>query len=198
MVWVGWEHEGGQGPGMLKMTPRCRPLSGAWRGKGPGVRVFRGIVRPVTNSKGPTIHLGKHSPLLPNLLWPPYMLASLLFLTSLMFFLSFYHFSHYLHSHHTQCTILILLLLITIYHTSHNRCDTRHMLSQFSKHLGQQTTLRSLQTTLRSLQTSFSSPQTTFSSPQTTLSSPQTTFTSPQTTLSSQPTPYTPQFYTVL
>jgi len=35
---------------MPKKTPRPRPLSGAGRGKGPGARVFRGPVRPVTNS----------------------------------------------------------------------------------------------------------------------------------------------------
>jgi len=85
-----------------------------------------------------------------------------------MFFLSFYHFSHYSHSHHTQCTILSLLLLITIYHTSHHRCDTRHILSQFSKHPGQRTTLHSQQTTFSSQQTTIPSQRTTYS-PNTTL-----------------------------
>jgi len=42
--------ERGQGQGMPKKTPRPRPLSGAGRGKGPGARVFRGPIRPVTNS----------------------------------------------------------------------------------------------------------------------------------------------------
>jgi len=41
---------GRQGQGMPKKTPRPRPLSGAGRGKQPGARVFRGPVRPVTNS----------------------------------------------------------------------------------------------------------------------------------------------------
>jgi len=49
-VWVGWGPERGQGQGMPKKTPRPRPLSGAGRGKGPGARVFRGPVRPVTDS----------------------------------------------------------------------------------------------------------------------------------------------------
>jgi len=49
-VWVGRGPERGQGQGMPKKTPRPRPLSGAGRGKGPGARVFRGPVRPVTNS----------------------------------------------------------------------------------------------------------------------------------------------------
>ena len=49
-VWVGRGPEGGQGQGMPKKTPRPRPLSGAGRGKGPGACVFRGPVRPVTNS----------------------------------------------------------------------------------------------------------------------------------------------------
>ena len=35
---------------MPKKTARPRPLSGAGQGKGPGARVFRGPVRPVTNS----------------------------------------------------------------------------------------------------------------------------------------------------
>jgi len=35
---------------MPKKTPRPRPLSGAGGGKGPGACVFRGPVRPVTNS----------------------------------------------------------------------------------------------------------------------------------------------------
>ena len=50
--WVERGPEGGQGQGMLKKTPRPRPLSGAGRGKKPGARVFRGPVRPVTNSSG--------------------------------------------------------------------------------------------------------------------------------------------------
>jgi len=49
-VWVGRGSERGQGQGMPKKTPRPRPLSRAGRGKGPGARVFRGPVRPVTNS----------------------------------------------------------------------------------------------------------------------------------------------------
>jgi len=49
-VWVGRGPERGQGQGMPKKTPRPRPLSGAGRGKGPGAHVFRGPVRPVTNS----------------------------------------------------------------------------------------------------------------------------------------------------
>ena len=49
-VWVGRGPERAQGQGMPKKTPRPRPLSGAGRGKGPGARVFRGPVRPVTNS----------------------------------------------------------------------------------------------------------------------------------------------------
>jgi len=49
---VGRGPERGQGQGMPKKTPRPRPLSGAGRGKGPGARVFRGPVRPVTNSTG--------------------------------------------------------------------------------------------------------------------------------------------------
>jgi len=49
-VWVGRGPERGQGQGMPKRTPHPRPLSGAGRGKGPGARVFRGPVRPVTNS----------------------------------------------------------------------------------------------------------------------------------------------------
>ena len=51
-VWVGRGPERGQGQGMPKKTPRPRPLSGAGRGKGPGARIFRGPVRPVTNSNG--------------------------------------------------------------------------------------------------------------------------------------------------
>jgi len=35
---------------MPKNTPRPRPLSGAGRGKGPEAHVFRGPVRPITNS----------------------------------------------------------------------------------------------------------------------------------------------------
>jgi len=50
-VWVGQGLELGQGQGMPKKTLRPRTLSGAGRGKGPGARVFRGPVRPVTNSK---------------------------------------------------------------------------------------------------------------------------------------------------
>ena len=50
-VWVGRGPERGQGQGMPKKTPRPRPFSGAVRGKGPGARVFQGLVRPVTNSK---------------------------------------------------------------------------------------------------------------------------------------------------
>jgi len=49
-VCVGRGPERGQGEGMPKKAPRPRPLSGAGRGKGPGARVFRGPVRPVTNS----------------------------------------------------------------------------------------------------------------------------------------------------
>ena len=49
-VWVGRGLERGQGQGMPKKTPCPRPLRGAGRGKGPGARVFRGPVRPVTNS----------------------------------------------------------------------------------------------------------------------------------------------------
>jgi len=49
-VWVGRGPERGQGQGMPQKTPRPRPLSGAGPGKGPGARVFRGPVRPVTNS----------------------------------------------------------------------------------------------------------------------------------------------------
>ena len=49
-VWVGLGLERGQGQEMPKKTVRPRPLSGAGRGKGPGARVFRGPVRPVTNS----------------------------------------------------------------------------------------------------------------------------------------------------
>ena len=49
-VWVGRGPEGAQGQGMPKKTPHPRPLSGAGRGKGPGAGVFRGPVRPVTNS----------------------------------------------------------------------------------------------------------------------------------------------------
>ena len=49
-VWVGRGPERGQGQGMPKKAPRPRPLSGAGRGKGPGAGVFRGPVRPVTNS----------------------------------------------------------------------------------------------------------------------------------------------------
>jgi len=49
-VCVGRGPERGQGQGMPKKAPRPRPLSGAGRGKGPGARVFRGPVRPVTNS----------------------------------------------------------------------------------------------------------------------------------------------------
>jgi len=49
-VWVGQGPERGQGQGMPRKRPRPRPLSGAGRGKGPGARVFRGPVRPVTNS----------------------------------------------------------------------------------------------------------------------------------------------------
>jgi len=49
-VWVGRGPERGQGQGMPKKTPRPRPFSGAVRGKGPGARVFRDPVRPVTNS----------------------------------------------------------------------------------------------------------------------------------------------------
>ena len=36
---------------MLKKRPRPRPLSGSGLGKGPAARVFRGPVRPVTNSR---------------------------------------------------------------------------------------------------------------------------------------------------
>ena len=50
-VWVGRGPEWGQGQGMPKKTPCPRPLSGAGRGKGPGARLFRGPVRPVTNSR---------------------------------------------------------------------------------------------------------------------------------------------------
>ena len=49
-VWVGRVPERGQGQGMPKKASRPRPLSRAGRGKGPGARVFRGPVRPVTNS----------------------------------------------------------------------------------------------------------------------------------------------------
>jgi len=49
-VWVGRGPERGPGQGIPKKTPRPRTLSGAGRGKGPGARVFRGTVRPVTNS----------------------------------------------------------------------------------------------------------------------------------------------------
>jgi len=49
-VWVGWGPEREQRQGMPKKTPRPRQLSGAGRGKRPGARVFRGPVRPVTNS----------------------------------------------------------------------------------------------------------------------------------------------------
>jgi len=52
-IWVGRGLERGQGQGMPKKTPRPRPLSRAGRGKGPGSRVFRGPVRPVTNSTYP-------------------------------------------------------------------------------------------------------------------------------------------------
>jgi len=50
-VWVGRGPERAQGQGMPKTAPHPRPLSGAGRGKGPGARVFRGSVRPVTNSR---------------------------------------------------------------------------------------------------------------------------------------------------
>jgi len=59
-VWVGWGPERGQGQEMLKKTPRPRLLSGAGRVKGPGAWVFRGPVRPVTNSSGDYL---KHTPL---------------------------------------------------------------------------------------------------------------------------------------
>jgi len=49
-VWVGPGLKWGQRQGMPKKTSRPRPLSGVGRGKGPGARVFRGPVRPVTNS----------------------------------------------------------------------------------------------------------------------------------------------------
>jgi len=49
-VWVGRGLELGEGQGMPKKTPHPWPLSGAGRGKGPGARVFRGPVRPVTDS----------------------------------------------------------------------------------------------------------------------------------------------------
>ena len=42
--------ERGQWQGMPKKPPRPRPLSGVGRGKGSGGCVFRGPVRPVTNS----------------------------------------------------------------------------------------------------------------------------------------------------
>jgi len=47
---VGRGPERAQGQGMPKKTLRPRPLSGAGRGKGPGARIFRGPVRPLTNS----------------------------------------------------------------------------------------------------------------------------------------------------
>jgi len=40
----------GTGAGNAEKDTPPRPLSGAGRGKGPGARVFRGPVRPVTNS----------------------------------------------------------------------------------------------------------------------------------------------------
>jgi len=49
-VCVGRGPERPQGQGMPKKAPPPRPLSGAGRGKGPGARVFRGPVRPVTNA----------------------------------------------------------------------------------------------------------------------------------------------------
>ena len=57
-VWVGRGPERGQGQGMPKKTPRPRPLSGAGLGKGPGARVFRGPVRPVTNSSDAEFSMG--------------------------------------------------------------------------------------------------------------------------------------------
>jgi len=47
---VGRGPERGQWQGMPKKPPRPRPLSGVGRGKGSGACVFRGPVRPVTNS----------------------------------------------------------------------------------------------------------------------------------------------------
>jgi len=49
-VWAGQGPERGLGQEMPKKTPRPRPLSGVGRGRGPGASVFRGPVRPVTNS----------------------------------------------------------------------------------------------------------------------------------------------------
>ena len=49
-VWVARGLERGQGQGMPKKTTPPRLLSGAGRGKGPGARVFRGPVRPVTTT----------------------------------------------------------------------------------------------------------------------------------------------------
>jgi len=59
-VWVGWGPERRQEQGMPKKTPRPRPLSGAGRGKGPGARVFRGPVRPVTNSTGDIVTIKRN------------------------------------------------------------------------------------------------------------------------------------------
>ena len=57
-LWVGRGPERGQGQGMPKKPHRSRPLSGAGRGKWPGARVFRGPVRPVTNSTPGAIGVG--------------------------------------------------------------------------------------------------------------------------------------------
>jgi len=45
-VWAGWGPEWGQGQGMLKKTPRPRPLRGVGWGKGPGGPRFSGPPPP--------------------------------------------------------------------------------------------------------------------------------------------------------
>jgi len=54
---------------MPKKTPRPRPLSGAGRGQGPGARVFRGPVRPVTNSNDKLVEQREYQSLVGSLMY---------------------------------------------------------------------------------------------------------------------------------
>ena len=60
-VWVGPGPDRGQVQGMRTKIPRPRPLSAAGCGQWPGAGIFRGPVRPVTNSSPALTHQQKKS-----------------------------------------------------------------------------------------------------------------------------------------
>jgi len=49
-VWMGGGPERGRGQGMPKKTPAPQAVERGMAGKGPRAHVFRGAIRPVTNS----------------------------------------------------------------------------------------------------------------------------------------------------